>query len=79
MGMKKIVLLFVFCISRLSVLFAEVLPFESPFNVYGSEQILEIAIVGERCSGTNYLEDLMRANFPAIRVSPYRAKFLNNA
>lgn len=46
--------------------------FDSPFNAISGAPITEITIVGERCSGTNYLEGLLRANFPQIRYAPYK-------
>jgi hypothetical protein len=38
--------------------------FDSTFNHYSGNQIQEIAVIGERCSGTNFARELIGKNFP---------------
>lgn len=42
--------------------------FSHPFNHSAGQSIQDIAIIGERCSGTNFIRNLLAANFPKYRI-----------
>lgn len=40
--------------------------FSNTYNHYSGKPIKKLKIFGERCSGTNYIESLLHANFPTL-------------
>lgn len=41
-------------------------PFDNKYNHYEGEEIKRYKVCGERCTGTNFLDKLLQANFPSI-------------
>lgn len=44
--------------------------FYRPYIHFSGEKITEFALMGQRCSGTNYIEHLIKKNFPSYFFNP---------
>lgn len=51
----------------LFLLAAAAAPFDHPANHRGTSEITEFNTLGERCSGTSFVDALIRANFPSTK------------
>lgn len=70
--MKKII----FILISLKIFAADYL-FENPFNKFTGDKIKEIAVIGERNTGSTFLKRLIKHNFPEIKICD-NIKYENN-
>ncbi len=70
---KTIFIFQIFCVFKI---FAGSIPFNNDFNHYSGQEINDIRLVGERCTGTNYILGLIKKNFPDYHSSAPVKHFL---
>jgi hypothetical protein len=63
------VLSLVFCVAFKAPIYSDISSFQNEFNHSTAKNIKEIAIMGERCSGSVYLQALLKKNFPECSIS----------